>query len=78
MNTNKVFKRLFEKYYIKPVISKNLTPLPCKGMGVLKPLPLQGRGLERGQSIHSKLSKHPLIKFCKSLNPVNPDSDKKD
>ncbi|OBQ32770.1 MAG: hypothetical protein AN485_20600, partial [Anabaena sp. MDT14b] len=35
-------------------------PLPCKGMGVLKPLPLQGRGLERGQSIHSKLFKHPL------------------
>jgi Uma2 family endonuclease len=30
-------------------------------MGVLKPLPLQGRGLERGQSIHSKLFKHPLI-----------------
>jgi hypothetical protein len=29
-------------------------------MGVLKPLPLQGRGLERGQSIHSKLFKHPL------------------
>ena len=36
------------------------TPLPCKGRGVLKPLPLQGRGLERGQSIHSKLFKHPL------------------
>jgi hypothetical protein len=47
-------------------------------MGVLKPLPCKGRGLERGQSIHSKLFKHPLIKFCKSLNPVNPDSDKKE
>jgi len=33
---------LFEKYYMKPIISKNLTPpppLPYKGMGVLKPLP---------------------------------------
>jgi hypothetical protein len=32
-------------------------------MGVLKPLPLQGRGLERGQSIHSKLFKHPLSRY---------------
>jgi hypothetical protein len=33
-------------------------------MGVLKPLPLQGRGLERGQSIHSKLFKHPLSRLA--------------
>jgi hypothetical protein len=24
----KLYKRLFEKYYMKPIISKNLTPLP--------------------------------------------------
>jgi hypothetical protein len=36
------------------------TPLPYKGRGVLKPLPDAGRGLERGQFIHSKLFKHPL------------------
>jgi hypothetical protein len=33
---------------MKPIISKNLTPLPYKRMGVLKPLPWSGRGLERG------------------------------
>jgi hypothetical protein len=47
-------KRLFEKYYMKPIISKNLTPLPHSlvGKGVLKPLPYQGRGLERGLFTH--------------------------
>jgi CRISPR-associated protein Cas5t len=29
-------------------------------MGFSKPLPASGRGLERGQFIHSKLFKHPL------------------
>jgi hypothetical protein len=33
---------------MKPIISKNLTPLPYEGRGVLKPLPASGRGLERG------------------------------
>ncbi|WP_236630647.1 hypothetical protein, partial [Aphanizomenon flos-aquae] len=35
-------------------------PLPYQGMGFSKPLPASGRGLERGQFIHSKLFKHPL------------------
>jgi hypothetical protein len=33
---------------MKPIISKNLTPLPYKGMGVLKPLPCKVRGLPEG------------------------------
>jgi hypothetical protein len=37
---------------MKPIISKNLTPLPYKGRGFLKPLPYQGRGLERGLFTH--------------------------
>jgi len=44
---------------MKPIISRNLTPLPyvsaaCRrlGMGVSKPLPASGRDLERGLFIH--------------------------
>jgi hypothetical protein len=37
---------------MKPIISRNLTPLPYEGMGVSKPLPDAGRGLERGLFIH--------------------------
>jgi len=33
---------------MKPIISKNLTPLPYQGMGILKPLPCKGRGLPEG------------------------------
>jgi hypothetical protein len=36
---------------MKPIIFKKLTP-SYKGMGLLKPLPYQGRGLERGLFTH--------------------------
>ncbi|OBQ05333.1 MAG: hypothetical protein AN482_16530, partial [Anabaena sp. LE011-02] len=44
------FKRLFEKYYIKPVISKNLTPLPpsLQGNGGFKASPLAGERFGEG------------------------------
>ncbi|QEI39722.1 hypothetical protein BMF77_00275 [Dolichospermum sp. UHCC 0315A] len=35
-------------------------PLPYQGMGFSNPHSASGRGLERGQFIHSKLFKHPL------------------
>jgi hypothetical protein len=33
---------------MKPIISRNLTPLPYEKMWVSKPLSMKGRGVERG------------------------------
>jgi hypothetical protein len=46
-------KRLFEKYYMKPIISKNLTPLPpfppsLQGNGGFKASPLVGERFGEG------------------------------
>ena len=55
---------MFEKYYVLPQNTGNLTPLPPfpdAGMVILKPLALQERGLERGHQYTCLLLKHPLI-----------------
>jgi hypothetical protein len=43
-------KRLFQKYYMKPIISKNLTPSPpsLQGNGVFKASPLVGERFGEG------------------------------
>jgi len=43
-------KRLFEKYQMKPIISKNLTPLPPSlvGKGVFKASPRRGERFGEG------------------------------